>query len=110
MSDPQQIDRDLREYLEKEPNLRREDRLVYLKSIFNKHLEFGQLGHMINRSDLYEIMSNAKNFFTKTSFPIKVSGNELYPGEESNVLVIESVLSYLNKSNLLKKIIKIDYR
>ena len=109
MSDPQQLDRELREYLEKEPNLRREDRLIYLKSIFNKHFEFNKLEHVVNSGDLFEIISNAKNGYTKQRMPVKVTRKQLEPGEVPHVAMIESFISYLNNMNLLKKLVKFDY-
>jgi hypothetical protein len=109
MSDPQQLDRELREYLEKEPNLRREDRLVYLKSIFNKHFEFNNLEHRVNSHDLHEIMSCAKNDFANRRVPVRVSRKQLDSGDITNVSVIESFVGYLNRMHLLKKLVKIDY-
>lgn len=109
MSNPEQLDRELREYLEKEPNLRREDRLNYLKSIINKHLEFGKLEHVINNRDLFDIMSGAKAAYTNFRLPLKVTKKQVDSSELTSMAVIESALSYLNKMNLLKKLVKFDY-
>ena len=109
MSDPQQLDRELREYLEKEPNLRREDRLIYLKAIMNKHFEFNKLEHVINGNDLFHIISTAKNNYTQRALPVRISRKQVDSGEATHVSVLESFISYLNKSNLLKKLVKFDY-
>ena len=109
MSDPQQLDRELREYLEKEPNLRREDRLIYLRAIFNKHLEFNKLEHVVNKGDLHEILSFAKSHFTGARIPVKVSKKQLDNGEATSVSIIEAFISYLNRMHLLKKHVKMDY-
>jgi hypothetical protein len=109
MSDPQQLDRELREYLEKEPNLRREDRLVYLKSLMNKHLEFNKLDHIVNASDIYDIMSGAKSNYTNKRMPVRISRKQLDSAEATHISVLESFISYLNKMNLLKKLVKFDY-
>ena len=109
MSDPQQLERELREYLEKEPNLRRDDRIVYLRAIFYKHFEFNKLDHMIGSGDLHDIIGGAKNHYTKAKLPVRVSRKQLDQGEATNVSVIESFISYLNKMHLLKKQVKIDY-
>jgi hypothetical protein len=109
MSDPQQLDREIREYLEKEPNLRREDRLLYLKAMMNKHFEFTKLEHVVNSNDLFDIMSGAKNNFSKRKLPVRISRKQVESGEAANVSVIESFISYLNKANLLKKTVKFDY-
>lgn len=109
MSDPQQLDRELREYLEKEPNLRREDRLVYLNLIFNKHLEISKLEHIVNSHDLFDIISGAKAAYTRFYLPIKITRKQVDNSDIANVAVIESTLSYLNKLNLLKRLVKFDY-
>lgn len=109
MSDPQQLDRELREYLEKEPNLRRDERLAYLNAIVQKHLEMSKLEHLINKRDLFDILSGAKSAYSNFSLPISVSGRQVEPGEAPNVAVVESFISYLNRMNLLKKTVKFDY-
>jgi hypothetical protein len=109
MSDPQQLDREIREYLEKEPNLRREDRLAYLKAMMNKHFEFNKLEHMINSHDLFDIMSGAKQHYSQKRMPVRVSRKQVEAGEATSVSILESFISYLNKMHLLKKSVKIDY-
>jgi len=109
MSDPQQLDREIREYLEKEPNLRRKDRLAYLKAMMNKHFEFNKLEHVINSHDLFDIMSGAKQNYSHRARPVRVSRKQVDPGETTAISIIESFISYLNKMHLLKKSVKIDY-
>jgi len=109
MSDPQQIEKDLREYLEKEPNLRKDDRLAYLKVIFGKYFAMSQIPHSINYRDVQEIIDGAKRQFTNARLPMHVSGKKIEGQELVNVAVIESTVSYLNKHSLLKKLAKLDH-
>jgi len=109
MGDPEQIERDIREYLEKEPNLRREDRIKYLKALFNKHLEIDKLEHVINYGDLFEIISHAKNVQTNARLPMKITRKPIDSSEVPNISLFESFISYLNKMHLLKKLVKFDY-
>jgi len=109
MSDPQQLDRELREYLEKEPNLRREDRLVYLKAIMGKHLEFSKLEHVVNKGDLFEIISGAKSTCTTQRMPVRISRKQIDSSETTHVCIMESFISYLNRMHLLNKLVKFDY-
>lgn len=109
MSDPQQIEKDLREYLEKEPNLRKEDRLAYLKTIFHKHLEINKLEHIVNSRDLFQIVGYAKTFLTNVKLPMRISKKQLETTEATHVAMIESFIAYLNKNNLLKKLVKFDF-
>jgi hypothetical protein len=109
MSDPQELDRELREYLEKEPNLRRDDRLKYLKTLFNKHQELSALDHIVPHKDLYEIFGGAKEKYTNQKLPAMISRKRLDGNELTHIAMIESFVSYLNKNHLLKKLVKFDY-
>jgi len=109
MSDPQQIERDLRDYLEKEPNLNRADRLVYLKTIFNKHLEVDKLDHQVTYGDFFLILSDAKRHFTNMQVPVKLTKKQIEPNELQHIAFMESFTLYLHKKDLLKKRIGLDY-
>lgn len=110
MSNPDELERELREYLQKEPNLSRGDRLAYLKTIFNKHWEFNKLEHVVTRGDLFDIMSYAKKTYTQFKLPLSVSGKQIDATEAPMVAQIEAVVSYLGKMNLLKRLVKVDHR
>jgi hypothetical protein len=110
MSDPQQIERDLRDYLEKEPNLNKTDRLTYLQTIFHKHLEVGKLEHLVTGQDLFVMFSEAKQRYSKTKFPVTVSKKQLDYPEGVHMVVLEAFIGYLNRMKLLKKLIRFDYR
>lgn len=109
MSDPQQVEKDLREYLEQESNLRREDRLKYLKAIFDKYLTLTKLDHMITRHDLLGIISGAMSSYSKLSLPVSVSNKKIDNSELTSLAMVESITGYLNKNHLLKKLVKLDY-
>lgn len=108
MSNPDQLDRELREYLEKEPNLRRDERILMLRGIVNKHLEFNKLEHLINGSDLFNIVGNSKVEYSKFRLPMRISKLQVDNSDLPHVAMIESVLSYLNKNHLLKKLVKLE--
>lgn len=109
MSTKDQIERDLIEYLEKEPNLGRHDRIVYLRTLFIKHLEINQLEHVINNYDLTTILSNAKSIHINARMPMYITGKQVSGHEVVNVSILEAFMRYLNKMNLLKKLTKFDY-
>jgi hypothetical protein len=110
MSDPQQIERDIRDYLEKEPNLSRTDRFSYLQTIFHKHLEVNKLEHLVTHADLFLIFSDAKNHHIKTKLPTFVSKKALDQNDSVHVSIIEGFLLYLGRMKLLRKVVKFDYR
>lgn len=108
MSDPHQLDREIREYVEKEPNLRREDRVKYLKAIFEKHFEFNRLEHVVNVRDLDDIISGAKQKYVALNLPLHITRRRIDSSELPHVAMIESIISYFHKNHLLKKSVKFD--
>lgn len=109
MSDPKEIDTDLRDFLSKLPNLRNEDKLNYLRAIFDKHFTFTKLDHMINRGDIREIVSTSKANYVRLSPTTLITGQEIESGEFPAVATIEALLTYLTKNNLLKKLVHVDF-
>jgi len=110
MSNPEQIDKDLREYLEQEPNLRRDQRLEYLKAMFHKHFEISKLEHIMGNYDLYSVIHSAKDEFVKLKVPMQISKKPIDSSDLRHVAMIESFIIYLNKNHLLKKLVKFDYK
>lgn len=110
MSDPQQIEKDLREYLDKEPNLSRTDRLSYLQTIFHKHLEIDKLDHIVTSQDLFIIFSDATKNYIKTKLPLVVGKKTLEPSQSVHMAVMESFIMYLNRMKLLRKLVRFDYK
>lgn len=110
MADPAQIEQELRDYLEKEPNLRRSDRLPYLMTIIKKHFELDKVDHMMNYDDFSQMLSHAKSSFAQTTLPMYVTRKQVEGVEINYVLMLEAFTSYLSRNKLLKRLVKIDYR
>lgn len=109
MPDPRSVEQDLREYLLKEPNLRNEDKLKYLKAVFDKHFAVSELEHSINYYDVTQIISMAKSQWVKQRLPLNISKKEMSPSDVGSVAILEAVLNYLNGNKLLRKLTKVDY-
>lgn len=109
MADPNAIERDLREYLEKEKNLHRQDKLEYLRKLFAKHFALDELSFLVTKNDLFHIMSSAKSEYTKLSLPLFISGRAVDSSELSSVAMIEALVSFLNKNHLLNRRPVVDY-
>lgn len=103
------IEQELRQYIEDSSNLTPNDRYTYLKAIFDKHFAMEKTEHQLTMSDFHDIVSFAKSQYVHLKLPVQISRRELYPSEAPHILMIESVISYLNKSKLLKKLVKVDY-
>src|SRR5271166_4465800 len=106
MADPRQIEQELREYIQKEPHLRREDRLKYLMTIFDKHFAINGFDHLINAHDFHEIVSTAKSGFSAMKLPVNLSRKEVDGHDLPKILMIESFVGYLNKNKLLNRLVK----
>ena len=109
MANPEQIEQELRMYLEEERNLSKPDRLIHLMAIFNKHFGLDATDHLINDHDLHDIISYAKSIYAQKTMPIKISRSDVPNNHATHVLIMESFIMYLNKSKLLKKLVKFDY-
>lgn len=109
MADPAQIEQELREYLEKEPNIRRGDRIVYLMAIINKHYGIDQVEHLVSHYDFDQMLSYAKTNFATTKMPMTISKKEVNQQETVYVLMMEAFSAYLNKHKLLKRLVKFDH-
>lgn len=103
------IEQELRQYLEDAQNLSRQDRFTHLMAIFKKHFDMEKTEHILTMGDFQGIMSYAKTQFINTVLPMRITKREVYPSEVPNVLMIEAVVSYLNKSKILRRLVKIDY-
>jgi hypothetical protein len=110
MANPEEIEREFRDYLDKEGNMRHADKLPYLMIIVNKHFGLDKIDHIMDYHDLDMTINNAKSVYAQTSMPMNISGKELTPSQTNYVLVLESFVSYLNGRKLLKRLIKIDHK
>jgi hypothetical protein len=110
MSNPDQLDRELREYLEKEPNLAINERLLFLRSIFSKHLDFNKLEHIINSADFTNIISISKVEYANLKLPMKLTKRQVDNTDYPHVAMINSVISYFNRHNLLRRSVRFDDR
>lgn len=109
MANVEQIEQELREYLNMEQNLRKEDRLSYLMSIVNKHFAIEKLDHMVDYREFDSVVSQAKQAWVNTSIPLYVSKKEIHNTETNYLLVMEAFLNYLNRNKLLRRLVKFDY-
>jgi hypothetical protein len=110
MSHTETIEQELRQFLEDSQNLSRQDKYTQLKAIFDKHFAMEKVDHMLTGGDFHDIVSYAKGQFAHLTLPVKLGKKELYPTDVPHVMMIEAVISYLNKNKLLKRLVKLDYQ
>ena len=65
--------------------------------------------YKIDKKDLFNIVSNAKDKYFHISTPTFVSYKEVDRGEMPQMAMLESALMFLNAKGLLKELVEIDY-
>lgn len=109
MTQSELIERDLKEYLNKEHTLSREDRIHFLMSIFSKRFEFAKFDHVVNRFDLIGIINQAKSQYANLRLPVNITKVKIETHELTNLSMVESVLLFLGRHDLLRKTVRLDY-
>lgn len=109
MSAKEEVEREIREYLEKHDNMIPMDRVKYLMAIYDKQFLFNQMAYELQYHEIINIISMAKSFAGKQTLPVIISEKHLEPQKTAHVAFIESVLAFLNASGLLKKLVQINY-
>ena len=109
MSNSDRLTRDLADYLEKEPNLNRSDRLRYLKAIFETHIMVAKMPHKIDNMDFLSIVSEAKNHYCRMSVPIHLSKKRLDQEDLGSIAMMEAIIGYFNRNEILIKPVTFDY-
>lgn len=109
MSNKEKVDLDLREYLLKAENMRNEDKMNHLRALFDKYFTFRLTEHYVTKHDLYQLISDAKSQYVNLPLNPEISGKRVDKTDLTSIAVMEAFILYLNKNNLLKKLVKFDY-
>lgn len=109
MSDPKEVETDIREFLIKYPHMSHEDRIKYLMAVFDKHFIFQKLDYVLTYHDFFDIVSSAKQRYPQLKTPMMISKRDINGHDLAHVALIESIVSFLYSRELLKKMIKFDY-
>jgi hypothetical protein len=109
MSQLEEIEQDVLDFLSKVDNLSDNDRKQLLMLLFNKHLILNKSNVMISYNDFQYVLNLAKKIYSEESFPIKIEDDkkvlrEVPPSEVGHYCLMESVICLLNKKEALKKL------
>lgn len=105
----EKIVQELREYLNKEPNMLRSDRMESLTQIVDRHLFERNRTHVINRIDLLQMISNGGDKIAKMKMPVFISDKQMDQSEVRHVAMIEAIIGYMNRHGLLNREVNFDY-
>lgn len=109
MADREQIETEIRQYLTAAQNLSNEGRVTHLMAIFDKHFAMESAEHQLTFKDFHEIIGYAKGQYNYMIMPMRISDKEIYSEELPHTMMIEAVITYLNKFKLLRRLVRIDY-
>lgn len=109
MSKRETVESDLREFLRQSENMRNDDKVRALMAIMDKHLEFQKLKHVIQKHEFNNIVSQAASNLTNQKVNLHISGKPVDQYEQKHVAMIEAVISYMNRHELLRKQVDFNY-
>ncbi len=109
MANPEQIEQELREFLQNEDSIHKGDRIHALMAIVNKHFALDKIDHIASKFDLDCCISEAKRVWPLTKMPMNISKKEVSSHDVVHVLILEAFVEFLNKNKLLKKVVKFDH-
>lgn len=110
MTNKESVDQDLSEYFKQEENMSLEDRRAYLRAIYDKHFIFTKLEFLVKYTDVQMIISLAKDAMASQKLPVSVSNKRIETHHHTTLAMLEAVVNYLSGNNLLKRIVRIDYK
>lgn len=108
----EQLDVDIRRFIENIENQSQNDKVQTLRDLFDKYLHLNTSDYMMDSYDLNTIISNAKNKFANDTFPIYLGSKKRLVSQHDlpNLCVIEATVGHLKKNGCLKKMPKFDKR
>lgn len=107
------LEREIGELLNEIENQELQDKKKTIKLFLDKYIHLSKSDHMMTTFDLNKIIGKAKSDFAEKNVKLFLkSGNSkarVAQSDLSNLFVIESTISYLNKIDCLKKTPKFHY-
>lgn len=103
-----QLELDIINFLENIRNQTRNDQIISLRHLFDKHIHLNRADYLMDNSDFLTIIGRAKDSLVNSSMKIHL-GESKIPVSQNNIInlfLIESTISHLNKIGCLKKIPK----
>jgi hypothetical protein len=88
------------------------DKKESLRLLLNKLIHLSTAEFVMDKLDLEIITNGAKQLMATKTFPVYLgkAKNRVYEDDQVRICLIESVISYFNKNDCLKKIPVFDYR
>jgi hypothetical protein len=106
------IEKDVMDFYNEMDDMSRLEKIQKLRSLLEKYSRKSSSDHIMNISDLNDIVGYAKSIYAQKTFPafLGYEKKKIEQHKQANLCVIESTIRYLNQKDCLKKMPKFDYR
>lgn len=106
------ISQDALEFIGSIDKMSHGDKIDLLKLLLKKYALLATSDVTLDKKDLSDIISKAKQNFTDITIPVELEGSEtpVHQTEIANLCVIEATIGHLNKNSCLKRIPKFKYK
>lgn len=100
-----ELEVELKRFLEHIDNQSDDDRLAALKALFDKYLHLTTCDFKLDYYDFQNIINTAQSKFVNDKFPVHLGQQKkkVLDKELANLCLIEAAISYFHKNNCFKK-------
>lgn len=109
MSLEEAVEAEIQIFLSESDSLNNHDKIILLRNMMSKLLHLNKADHTLHKSDLTNIISNAKTLFSNERGKVYIDNHKVMEQEVVSLRVIESTISTLNRLGVLKKMPKFKY-
>lgn len=105
-----QLELDIINFLENARSQTRNDQVITLRHMFDKHIHLNKADYIMDSQDLLRIIGVAKEKLINSNMKVCLGENKT-PVSQNNMLnlfLVESTINHLNKIGCLKKMPKFD--
>ena len=108
----EQVDTDIRRFMDNIENQNHSDRIETLKNMFDKYLHLNTCDYLMDYYDLNIIIGSAKGKYSRDTMPVYLGEKKRKVGQHElgNMAIVEATITHLNRNGCLKKIPKFDKR
>lgn len=104
-----ELDYEIKEYLEKIDNMSYNDKLDALRNLFIKHLQLENSEFILNKYNLNSIESSSKREFTEMPTKLILKGTLVSPEKRKILAIIQATIGELRHIKTLRKVVKFKF-
>lgn len=102
----EEMERDIKDYLDKIDNMNENDKRDALRLLFVKHLHLENSEFLLGKYEFNCIISNAKTNFVNQSTHVTVEGKDIQQEHKRIICIAQAVIGELRKLKVLHKVVK----